>query len=125
MKSLALSILIFCLTISFVIGDSIFISFKLDSLSKSIDTFFPTDKEDYSAMYICGENAEKNYNDIQKHLSLRYNEKVLYELEGYISDIKSCALSESYDGVLTAKNRLKAYIQHLRRFSSFSAEAVF
>jgi len=125
MKSLILSVLIFCLVISFVIGDSIFISYKLDSLSKSIDTSFPTDKEDYFAMYICGENAEKKYNDIRKHLSLIYNEKVLYEFEGYISDIKSCALSESYEGALTAKNRLGAYIQHLRRFSSFSIEAVF
>ena len=124
MKSLILSIVIFCLLISLVIGDSLFINQRLENISNTVISYFPNNKNNFYGIYSCAKKVENEYKNIESHLKLIYSEELLYELEEYITDMKSYALSEDYIEALATKNRLIAHIEELRRFSSFDIEII-
>ncbi len=125
MKSSIIAIIVLVLVI--------LLTFYFSSLTAGVLDELKTDAE--RTLTLCGKDCEKILRASKEmrvgfetriiYLSFFINDEDLLEITQYYDDIKSAAEADNYEGVLTAKNRLVSELEHLRRLSTFSVDAVF
>ena len=123
MKSLIASIIILSFIMIITVCGSIYVSSTLRNLENDVQRI----------------DLAKGYNDVHKQLncaeerhqrsyffySLLLDDDAVEQTDAYLCDIKSSAEAESAEGVLTAKNRLIAHLEQIRRLSTFNIESIF
>ncbi len=123
MKSFAVAVIIISLITAFAIGGTLFIDLNFAKIYTNVNNLPSSD--DYSAVYSCAEEIEKDFKHTHAYLSIILSNEMLGKIEDYINEIKLYAVLENSDGIEISKSRLKSHIEQLRRLSSFNIESIF
>ena len=123
MKSLIASVVILLTILSVTVIGSICVSESLDSLEEKINAINIT--QGFEAVKNAADSAEHAHKKYYLLYSLMLDDDAVEQTDAYLLDIKSSAEAESIEGVLTAKSRLIAHIEQIRRLSTLNIESVF
>lgn len=125
MKSSVIAIIILALALSATLCSSAITGKTLMELRDDIESSFLKCGESCSEILAASTDMRKRFDGYITYLSFFINDEDMLEITQYYDDIKSAAAADSYDGALEAKNRLISQLEHLKRLSSFSIDAVF
>ena len=119
----ALGILV-SLIASTILG-AFFIDNSLKDFENSINEMIPDSENDITKIYEAALKIEERYKKIEKFLMLFIYDDAINDIEEYIEDIKSSAVTGERSDAIMAKSRLILHVRQLRRLSGFSYEAIF
>lgn len=120
MRSLIASVVILCSVIICVVCAAAYSVKTFEGLERAAER---VSVENASALGI--DEVERRYRKAKPFLSIFVCDSEAREMEAYIEDVKSAALENDREALLTAKSRLTLHIEQLRRLSGFSIEAIF
>ena len=120
MRQKLFAVIIIIIVVSFVIINTIVIESQIDDIQKRVENLI-IHKENAT------EEAVDIYNEFKKkeiYISLTVNHDDLTNIEDYFVELVGCLSIGNVDDASVTKDRLTSSLEHLRRLSTFTIDAI-